>query len=87
MIYTRGNHYGITPDSKVHWANMGPIGGRQDPGGPHVGPMNFAIWVPLFKSVLFTYRSDDYFEVNINHNNSTDVIICRQINNLIGSLN
>ena len=33
-----------TPDSKVHGANMGPILGRQDPGGPHVGPMNFAIW-------------------------------------------
>ena len=24
---------------------MGPIWGRQDPGGSHVGPMNFAIWV------------------------------------------
>ena len=24
---------------------MGPIWGRQDPGGPHVGLMNFAIWV------------------------------------------
>ena len=33
------------PDSKVHGANMGPIWGRQDPGGPHVGPMNFVIWV------------------------------------------
>ena len=33
------------PDSKVHGANMGPIWGRQDPGGPHVGPMNFAtLW-------------------------------------------
>ena len=31
------------PDSKVHEANMGPIWGWQDPGGPHVGPMNFAI--------------------------------------------
>ena len=31
-------------DSKVHGANMGPIWGRQDPGGPHVGPMNLAIW-------------------------------------------
>ena len=30
------------PDSKVHGANMGPIWGRQDPGGPHVGPINFA---------------------------------------------
>ena len=29
------------PDSKVHGANMGPIWGWQDPGGPHVGPMNF----------------------------------------------
>ena len=34
-------------DSKVHGANMGPIWGRQDPGGPFVGPMNFAIWVAL----------------------------------------
>ena len=33
------------PDSKVHDANMGPIWVRQDPGGPHVGPMNLAIWV------------------------------------------
>ena len=32
------------PDSKVHGANMGFIWGRQDPGGPHVGPRNFAIW-------------------------------------------
>ena len=30
-----GLHYDI-PDSKVHGANMGPIWGRQDPGGPHV---------------------------------------------------
>ena len=35
---------GTHPDSKVRGANMGPIWGRQDPGGPHVGPMNFAIW-------------------------------------------
>ena len=35
------------PDNKVHGANMGPIWGRQDPGGPHVGPMNFAIWESL----------------------------------------
>ena len=25
------------PDNKVHGANMGPIWGRQDPGGPRVG--------------------------------------------------
>ena len=33
------------PDSKVYGANMGPTWGRQDPGGPHVGPMNLVIWV------------------------------------------
>ena len=32
------------PDSKVDGANMGPIWGRQDPGGPHVGPINLVIW-------------------------------------------
>ena len=35
------------PDNKVHRANIEPIWGRQDPGGPHVGPMNFVIWGPL----------------------------------------
>ena len=38
----------VFPDSKVHGAYMVPISCRQDPGGPHVGPMNFAIWVFLF---------------------------------------
>ena len=36
---------GNCPNNKVHGASMGPIWGRQDPGGPHVGPMNFVIWV------------------------------------------
>ena len=35
---------GHHPYSKDHEANMGPIWGRQDPGGPHAGPMTFAIW-------------------------------------------
>ena len=35
-----------SPNNKVDGANIGPIWGRQDPGGPHVGPRNFAIWVP-----------------------------------------
>ena len=38
-------YYQLYPDSKVHGANMGPIWGRQDPGGPHGGPINLAIWV------------------------------------------
>ena len=41
------------PDSKVHGANMGPIWGRDDPGGTHVGPMSFAIWVVMYWPVLF----------------------------------
>ena len=49
------------PDSKVHGANMGFIWGRQDPGGPLVGPMNFAIWVV----VMFT----KYIIVNCNDDN------------------
>ena len=47
MMITTKQHslrHTSTPDSKVNGANMGPIWGRQDPGGPHVGPMNFAIW-------------------------------------------
>ena len=31
-------------DIKVHGVNMGPTWGRQDPGGPHVGHRNLAIW-------------------------------------------
>ena len=31
------------PESKVHGANMGPSWDQQDPCGPHVGPINFAI--------------------------------------------
>ena len=36
-------HVKQNPDSKVHEAYMGPTWGRQDPGGPHVGPVNLAI--------------------------------------------
>ena len=53
MVYQLFN---ITPDSKVHGANMGPIWGRQDPGGPHVGPINIAIWDVVYiniNSLLF----------------------------------
>ena len=32
------------PDNKVYGASMGPTRGQQDPGGPHVSPMNLAIW-------------------------------------------
>ena len=45
-------------DSKIHGANMGPIWGRQDPGGPHVGPMNLAIWVILVSHLIYKYVMD-----------------------------
>ena len=32
------------PDGKVHGANMGPTWILSSPGGPHIGPMNLAIW-------------------------------------------
>ena len=41
------NLYGA-PDSKVRGAIMGPIWGRQDPGGPHVGPMKRSHQVTRF---------------------------------------
>ena len=46
------------PYSKDHGVNMGPIWGRQDPGGPHVGPMNFAIWVPFDKEWKYINAAD-----------------------------
>ena len=41
------------PDSKVHGTSMGPIWDRQDPGGPHAGPMKFVIWEHIWQ-VFFT---------------------------------
>ena len=32
----------IFTNSKFHEDNMGPTWGQQDPGGPHVGPVNIA---------------------------------------------
>ena len=48
------------PDSKVHGAIVGPIWGRQDPGGTNVRPMNFAICGILYISIpnnyIFTFE-------------------------------
>ena len=56
--YYIGPHYNgiilyMFPNSKVHGANMGPIWGQQDPGGPHASPMNLVIWgITLFPWVM-----------------------------------
>ena len=41
--HNKAKHNQMCPDSKVHGDNVGPTWGRQDTGGPHVGPINFAI--------------------------------------------
>ena len=54
------NSVAMTPDSKIHGANMGPIWGRQVRGGPHVGTMNFAICNNIFwTDVLVRYDKED----------------------------
>ena len=47
IVEIRGN---IFPDSKIHGANTGPTWVPSAPDGPHVGPMNLAIWVILYIS-------------------------------------
>ena len=48
----------IFPDSRVHGANMWPIWGRKDPGGPHVGPMNLAIWVGQYLTMASLHQNE-----------------------------
>ena len=43
-MHTQKSVLRTTPDSKAYGTNMGPTWGRQDSGGPHVGPMDIAIW-------------------------------------------
>ena len=57
--YAKGVEKGVhlfliskVPDNKFHGANMGPIWGRQDSGGPHVGTIHFAIWSLLLNTQL-----------------------------------
>ena len=45
------------PDSKVLGANIGPIWGLKDPGGPHAGAMNFAILGTLLPPATTTKQS------------------------------
>ena len=64
-IYDANN----VPDSKVHGANMGPIWGRQDPGGLRVGPMNLAIWgclrlIKQHMDVIFMMFENNQWHLN-----------------------
>ena len=42
---------GMHPESKVYGANMGPTWALSVPGGPHVGPINFAIRAATWKPI------------------------------------
>ena len=66
-IYT-----GIT-DSKGHQAKMGPIWGRQDPGGPHVGPMLSGI---LYGQMIDMFNSRNCFCLWVNGYSMTH---CKQL--------
>ena len=46
---------------------MGPTWGRQNSGGPHVGPMNLAIWVatPVEHSCLSSYVMSYAYYIDI----------------------
>ena len=48
------------PDSKAHGANMGPIWRRQDPRGPHVGPMNHAICVVRIYTCVYALACEGF---------------------------
>ena len=45
---------------------MGPIWGRQDPGGPHVDPMNFVIWVFLIGDPTEEHAAVNLFRIQSN---------------------
>ena len=52
-------------DSKVHGADIGPTWGRQDPGGPYVGPMNIAIWANASETVLIVSKFVTCFNIDL----------------------
>ena len=66
LIWTAA--YDIYPDSKVYGANMGPICGRQDPGGPLVGQMNFTIWVAVAFRIVNNHITKLYISSCPNYN-------------------
>ena len=80
------DHRQCVPDSKVHGANMGPIRGRQDPGGPDVDLLHFAIWgvqvVEIFQSIISLKLNikGESTEQRICLQNTAAVIFSRKVN-------
>ena len=58
-------HNADIPDSKVHGANMGPTWVLSAPDGPHVSPMNLAIWDVVH------WNGTNRFQWKLNQNTDT----------------
>ena len=54
---------GISPDSKVHGGKIGPSWDQQDPGEPHVGPVNFAFLVNIEMAPRKIYLISQFWSV------------------------
>ena len=52
------------PDSKVHGANMEPIWGRQDPGGPMLAPWTLLSGVPVYVDDRYKQASNRRWKVS-----------------------
>ena len=65
---------------KKPWILPKPIWGRQDPGCPHVGPMNFAIWdailshIPTLFSLMIIFYNANWHQRVKNH---VEKILCQ----------
>ena len=76
------------PHSRVPGDNMGPTWGRQDQCEPHVGPKNFAIWVPMWygafperKRIILSGAHERYVHLPCLHNfSSRNCYVCYVLN-------
>ena len=71
----------LYPDTKVHGANMGPIWGWQDPGGPRVGPIDLAIWVVYPLNMMATWLFPHYWPFVRGIHRSPVILGCRYLEN------
>ena len=69
------------PDNKVHGANMGPIWGRQDPGGPLLAPWTLLSgwcnqWRQFHRHDIVDYQVHDEQKSNLWHNSFDIITLC-----------
>ena len=69
----------LTLIAKFMGPTGGPSGGRQDPGEPHVGPMNFGIWEYHANRRLIEITATMTF---FNLLYGTQYLLCKQLQNL-----